>query len=77
MTFDAPEEKRLFENIVEKGENAGNQHFLRFPQGFLSYQRGVKPFQAQNQKENCLRMLSVWTRLQILSSCNPFPNDIF
>ena len=23
------------ENIVEKGENAGNQHFLLFPQCFL------------------------------------------
>ena len=27
------------ENTVEKGENAGNQHFLIFPQYFLSYQR--------------------------------------
>ena len=25
-----------FENIVGKGENAGNQHFLLFPQCFLS-----------------------------------------
>ena len=24
-----------FENIVGKGENAGNQHFLLFPQCFL------------------------------------------
>ena len=29
-----PEEK-AFENIVGKGENAGNQHFLLFPQSFL------------------------------------------
>ena len=28
-----------FENIVRKGENAGNQHFLLFPQCFLSYER--------------------------------------
>ena len=28
-----------FENIVGKGENAGNQHFLLFPQCFLSYER--------------------------------------
>ena len=29
--------KRPFENIVgEKGENAGNQHFLLFPQCFIS-----------------------------------------
>ena len=29
-------EKRSFENIAGKGENAGNQHFLLFPQCFLS-----------------------------------------
>ena len=28
--------KKPFENIVGKGENAGNQHFLLFPQGFLA-----------------------------------------
>ena len=28
--FDAPE-KKPFENIVGKGENAGNQHFSTFP----------------------------------------------
>ena len=27
-----------FENIVEKVENAGNQHFLLFAQCFLAYQ---------------------------------------
>ena len=26
---------RPFENIVGKGENAGNQHFLLFPQSLL------------------------------------------
>ena len=26
--------KKPFENIVEKGENAGNQHFFLFPQCF-------------------------------------------
>ena len=31
-------ELKLFENIVGKGENAGNQHFLFFPQCFLPYQ---------------------------------------
>ena len=36
-TFDALEEK-AFENIVGKEENAGNQHFLLFPQCFLSYE---------------------------------------
>ena len=28
-------EKKPFENIVGKGENAGNLHFLLFPQCFL------------------------------------------
>ena len=30
-----PLERKAFENIVGKGENAGNQHFLLFPQCFL------------------------------------------
>ena len=25
------------ENIIEKGENAGKQHFLSFPHGFLQF----------------------------------------
>ena len=29
--------KKSFENIVGKGENAGNQHFLPFPQCFLPF----------------------------------------
>ena len=29
--------KKTLENILGKGENAGNQHFLLFPQRFLSY----------------------------------------
>ena len=31
--------KKSFKNIVGNGENAGNQHFLLFPQCFLLYQR--------------------------------------
>ena len=31
--------RNLFENIVGKGENAGNQHFLLFPQCFLPIQK--------------------------------------
>ena len=31
--------KAAFENIVGKGENAGNLQFLLFPQCFLSHQR--------------------------------------
>ena len=33
MTFKHPK-KRASENIMGKGENAGNQHFLLFPQCF-------------------------------------------
>ena len=33
LTFDNPKEKG-FENTVGKEENAGNQHFLFFPQCF-------------------------------------------
>ena len=29
--------KKPFEKIVGKGENAGNQHFLLFPQCFLPF----------------------------------------
>ena len=29
--------KKPFENIVGKGENAGNQHFLLFPPCFLPF----------------------------------------
>ena len=29
--------KNPFENIVGKGENTGNQHFLLFPQCFLLF----------------------------------------
>ena len=38
MIFDTLKEKSLG-NIVGKGENAGNQHFLLFPQCFLPYKR--------------------------------------
>ena len=31
--------KTPIENIMGKGENAGDQHFLLFPQCFLLYQR--------------------------------------
>ena len=34
-------EKEPFENIVGKGENAGNQHFLHFPQSFLPYKTNL------------------------------------
>ena len=30
-----------FENLVGKGENAGKQHFLLFPQSFLHFHRHI------------------------------------
>ena len=56
--------KKPFENIVRKGENAGNQHFLIFPQCF---------FATNPKKKFCfklhlfcrLQVLSIWTSLKI------------
>ena len=33
--------KKTFENIVGKGENAGNQHFLLFPHCFLFFPKQI------------------------------------
>ena len=54
-----PKRKDPFQNIVEQGENAGNQHFLLFPQCFLPQERQLKCFQVQ--KDYRLQMLSNWT----------------
>ena len=35
-----------FENIEGKGENAGNQHFLPFPQCFLPFPKQILIFQS-------------------------------
>ena len=40
-------ENEAFENIVRKGENAGNQHFLLFPQCFLNFSKQISIFQSQ------------------------------
>ena len=37
--------KHQLENIVENGENVGNQHFLLFPQCFLCLPEQVSIFQ--------------------------------
>ena len=55
--------KSPFENIVEKGENAGNQHFLLFPQSFLPNQRESASLQSQWICR--LPMLSILTRLNL------------
>ena len=42
-----PLEKKAFENIVEKGENAGDQHFLLFPQCFLPFPTPISFFDSE------------------------------
>ena len=41
-----PLEKKAFENIVGKGENAGNKHFLLFPQCFLLFPKQTPIFES-------------------------------
>ena len=56
-------EEETFENIVGKGESAGNQHFLFFRQCFLPYLKQILIFQSH---ASCrLQMLSIWTSLKI------------
>ena len=50
------------ENIVEKGENAGDQHFFLFPTMFLLFQQQISIFQSHLFCR--LQMLSIWTSLQ-------------
>ena len=54
-------QKILFENIVGKGENAGNQHFLLCQQFFLPFQNQISNFRLY--LFYCLQMLSMWTSL--------------
>ena len=42
-----PLEKKAFENIVGKGENAGNQHLLLFPQCFLLFPTRISMFESE------------------------------
>ena len=46
--------KKPLENIVEKGENAGNQHFLHFQQCFLPYQKRQTMHHLTSFKTNVL-----------------------
>ena len=38
--------KAAFENIMGKEENAGNRHFLHFPQCFLPFPQQISTFQS-------------------------------
>ena len=51
------------ENIVGKGENAGNQHFLLFPLCFQPFSKRISFFQSLSFCR--LQMLSIWTSVKI------------
>ena len=57
-----PLRKKPFENTIGKGENAGNQHFLLFPQCFLPFPEQISIFQSPLFCR--LEMLSIWTGLK-------------
>ena len=64
LTTLMPLRKQSLENIMGKGENPGNQHFLLFKLYF--YQRKSATFEPL---WNChLQMLSGWTRLKFCQS---------
>ena len=54
--------KKPSENIVGKGENAGKQHFLLFPQCFLLFTKQISNL--QSLLFCCLQILSIWTSLK-------------
>ena len=57
--------KKPFENIVVKGENAGNQHFRLFTQYFLPISKSVSDFKLHLFCP--LERLSIWSSLKICS----------
>ena len=61
-TFNDLEKESFSKHCGEKGENAGNQHFLLFPQCFLSGQFHKSSFELHLRC--CLQLLSNWTGLK-------------
>ena len=51
-------EKKPFENIVGKGENAGDQHFLLFPECFLTIPQRISVYKLHLFCR--LHMLYIW-----------------
>ena len=49
--------RKAFENIVGKGENAGNQYSLLFPQCFLPYEREKSLFQQHSSLVNAFNLV--------------------
>ena len=42
-----PPRIKPFKDKVTKGENAGNQHFILFPQCFLPFQKDIAPYELE------------------------------
>ena len=61
------------ENILGKGENAGNQHFLLFPKCFLLYQRQICVPSYQPHINSHPQTLSIWTNLQFCCTAQGLP----
>ena len=64
--------KMPFENIVRKGENAGKQHFLLFPQCFLPIPKRISVLKLH--LFCCLQMLPFGTSLKI---CRLVMSELF
>ena len=56
--------KEAFENIVRKGENAGNRHFPLFSQCFLPFPKEISIFWIHLFCH--LQMLSIWKSLKFV-----------
>ena len=64
--------KKTFENIVGKGEKAGNQHFLLFLKCFLPYKRKSLPYELELLSANPLN----FHQSKILSFVNGLRDNI-
>ena len=52
--------KKTFENIVGKGENAGDQHFLPFLQCFLPIPQWISVFKFHLFHRSQMRPIVIW-----------------
>ena len=68
--------KKTLENIVGKGENAGNQHFLLFPQCFLPFLK-----QSSVSESHLLSSANAFnldkSKILLFGRVNPFPHNTF
>ena len=68
-----PLRKKPFENILGKGENGGFQHFVRFPECFLLYQRHNPDFK-RPQERSLLKTLWEKEKMLVTSIFPLFPS---